>query len=36
MDAKQYWNTCNNIEHMQSIFRDCIEWDVTLLSKSKK
>lgn len=36
MDANQYWNTCNNIEHMQSIFRDCIEWDVTLLSKSKK
>ena len=35
MDANQYWNTCNNIEHMQSIFRDCIEWDVTLLSKSK-
>ena len=35
MDANQYWNSCNNIEHMQSIFRDCIEWDVTLLSKSK-
>lgn len=36
MDANQYWNTCNNIEHMQSIFKDCIECDVTLLSKSKK
>ncbi len=35
MDANQYWNTCNNLEHMQSIFRDCLEWDVTLLSKSK-
>ncbi len=35
IDANQYWNSCNNIEHMQSIFRDCIEWDVTLLSKSK-
>lgn len=32
--ANQYWNTCNNIEHMQSILRDCLEWDVTLLSKS--
>lgn len=36
MDANQYWNTCNNIEHMQKIFRECLEWDVTLLSKSKK
>ena len=36
IDANQYWNSCNNIEHMQSIFRDCIEWDVTLLSKSKR
>ena len=35
MEANQYWNTCNNLEHMQSIFRDCLEWDVTLLSKSK-
>lgn len=35
IDANQYWNSCNNIEHMQSIFRDCLEWDVTLLSKSK-
>lgn len=35
IDTNQYWNSCNNIEHMQSIFRDCIEWDVTLLSKSK-
>lgn len=35
IDANQYWNTCNNLEHMQSIFRDCIEWDVTLLSKSQ-
>ena len=36
MDANQYWNTCNNLEHMQLIFKSCIEWDVTLLSKSKK
>ncbi len=36
IDANQYWNSYNNIEHMQSIFRDCIEWDVTLLSKSRK
>ena len=36
MDANQYWNTCNNLEHMQLIFKSCIEWDITLLSKSKK
>lgn len=35
LDTNQYWNTYKNIEHMQSIFRDCIEWDVTLLSRSK-
>lgn len=35
IEANQYWNTCNNIEHMQSIFRDCVEWDITLLSKSR-
>ena len=36
IEADQYWNTCNNIEHMQSIFKDCVEWDVTLLSKSRR
>lgn len=34
--AEQYWNTCNNIEHMKSLFYKCINWDVTLLSKRKK
>lgn len=34
-EAEQYWNTYNNQEHMQSIFKDCVEWDITLLSKAK-
>ena len=34
--ANQYWNTCNNLEHMQSIFRECVEWDITLLDKSRR
>ena len=35
MNTNQYWNTCNNIEYIQSIFKDCLEWDMTLLSRSK-
>lgn len=34
--SEQYWNTCNNIEHMKSIFYKCVNWDVTLLSKTRK
>ncbi len=36
IQTEQYWNTCNNIEHMKSIFYKCINWDVTLLSKKKR
>lgn len=34
--TSQYWNTYNNIEQMKSIFYRCINWDVTLLSRTRK
>lgn len=36
IETSQYWNTFNNIEHMKSLFYKCVNWDVTLLSKTKK
>lgn len=34
--TSQYWNTYNNIEQMKSIFYRCINWDVTLLFRTRK